>query len=79
MAPQKGQKPNDRQKDFNRNLPGAKPSSIRAARQIASSRQFVYSPGERYVVQCVSCLGPRERREGPVCPKCTTRRKHGAR
>jgi len=77
MAPQKGQKPTEAQRKFT--IPGAKTGGLRAARQIAKSRQFVYPLEDRPVFGCVSCLGPRERRSHPVCEACSARRKQGVR
>lgn len=77
MAPQKGQAPNAQQRKFNEKLPGAQKDGLRAARQIARSRQFVYA--ERNEPHCIQCLGPRDRRAHPVCSDCTKRRLAGLR
>lgn len=74
---QPGRKPTDTQRRLVHSLPGSKQNGLRAARQIAQSRQFIFT--ERPEPRCVSCLGPRDRRSHPVCGLCATRRLAGLR
>lgn len=72
-----GQAPNEAQRGFVKSLPGTNPNGLRRAQQIARQRQ--QTPYQRHPVWCVSCLGPRDPRKGPVCETCTTKRQAGQR
>lgn len=69
--------PNEAQQAWNNvHTDGMRKDGLRAARQIAKSRRFVY---ERQPVTCISCGFPRDRRSFPVCPLCCAKRKQGMR
>lgn len=77
MASQKGQVPNEAQRQFVHGGHGMRKDALRRAHQIASERQ--QNPYEREQPRCVSCLAPRDRKSFPVCESCTTRREAGLR
>lgn len=69
-------RPNEAQRAFNQNLPGARKDGLRRARQIVQQRSFTY---DRQPVRCISCLNERDPKSSPVCDDCSTRRKEGLR
>ena len=60
--------PNERQRAFNRHLPGANQHSLRRAQQIVQARSFVYDGSLAPV--CIRCGNPREDRHGLKCNGC---------